>query len=66
MTITVVRKKAKHIKELLSEYDLIHSTLNAMKRFKSQDLTYNPDSRMSKNMKKRLTKIEETFDHLLK
>lgn len=69
MKPNVVKKKAKHIKELLSEYGIISATIKHI----TQDIKLSGDIQSDKqvarylyNLKKRLVAIEEDFDHLLK
>lgn len=62
MKISVVRKKVKHIKELIGEYGELSSLIHYMKRVKIKGT---PEAFLN-NMEKRMKEIEETFDHLLK
>ncbi len=65
MTITEVRKKLKTCKSLLSEYDMIKATINAVKRV-DKGSGIKLDENYLFNMEKRLGVIEKQFDNLLK
>ena len=65
MTITEVRKKVKKCKDLLSEYNTIYVTLRAVKRMDKEGIVKENEEYVS-NMERRLLKIEEQFNTLLK
>lgn len=62
MKTSVVRKKVKHIKELIGEYEELSSLVHYMKIVKIEGT---PEAFLN-NIEKRMKKIEEVFDHLLK
>lgn len=65
MKISVVRKKVKHIKNLLSEYGILYATIKSVGKVKKGS-AIDLDENYLFNMEKRMKKIEEIFDHLLK
>lgn len=66
MKVTIVRKKVNHCKSLLDEHTLISATFKCIEKTKKESGYKLEDPVYISNMQKRLVKIEEVFDHLLK
>jgi hypothetical protein len=66
MKITEIRKKATHVKKLLSEHDMLEALLKGMVKAKEKEPELAFDETYYNNVVKRINKIKKELENIFK